>query len=645
MHNKHPHLAHSKYRPDIDGLRAVAILSVVIFHAFPENMPGGFIGVDIFFVISGFLISTIIFSSLERDRFSLFEFYVRRIRRIFPALILVLVACLALGLFVLFPSEYKQLGKHTAAGAGFIQNIILWREGGYFESAAETKPLLHLWSLAIEEQFYILWPLLLAFVWKRHWSFLKITAIIAAASFAVNIYLMHSNPTAAFFLPMSRFWELMIGGVLAFISLHRSHFIDRHKNGQSILGFVLILAGLLFLNKGLDFPGWWALLPTLGAFFVISAGPNAWLNEKLLANKLMVWIGLISYPLYLWHWPIFSYLRILERDDSKLEMLGALVSAVFLAWLTYRFVEKPFRSGGNSRVNAIVLFAIIVSIGIFGAFSFKSERFHGEPLKNLNRIIQYDFASGYRLGTCFLYGEPNDKFSDICDGINAGKPTVVIWGDSHAASMYRGLLKQSTILGFNLAQYNSPGCPPVLNFDVDNRAGCKSYNTEVLNKIRIAKPDTVILAGYWLLYDGKHYKNRILWNRLSDEKLSDTLLVLKSFGIRNVVVIGQLPTFSQSQTKIGRHTFVQDVKNRTFSDYIYESNTMDNRIRNIAKNNNITFISPIDTLCNNDGCLISTSLKKFTPLAWDYGHLTTDGSEYFIESALLHNVFHLPVTH
>lgn len=288
MNQKHPHLTHPKYRPDIDGLRAVAIISVVAFHAFPGKLPGGFIGVDIFFVISGFLISKIIFSSLERDRFSLVEFYVRRIRRIFPALILVLVSCLIFGWFVLFDNEYRQLGKHTTASAGFIQNFILWRESGYFDKSAATKPLLHLWSLAIEEQFYIFWPLLLAFVWKRHWNFLILTAIIGAASFAANLYFTHSSPISSFYLPVSRFWELMVGGLLAYITLHRPQLIEKHKNGQSIIGIALVLIGLLILNDGKLFPGWWALLPTLGTFFIISAGPNAWLNQKLLANQVMV---------------------------------------------------------------------------------------------------------------------------------------------------------------------------------------------------------------------------------------------------------------------------------------------------------------------------------------------------------------------
>lgn len=236
MHNKNPHLAHPKYRPDIDGLRAIAVLSVIGFHAFPEKITSGFIGVDIFFVISGFLISSIIFSSLERDRFSLIEFYSRRVKRIFPALLLVMLASLVFGGFALFSDEYKQLGKHIAGGAGFVSNFILWGDSGYFDNAAKAKPLLHLWSLAIEEQFYIFWPLLLALAWKHRWGFLKITALIAVASFAASIYLTNNNLTEAFYSPLPRFWELMVGGVLAFIALHRPQLNSQHKNLQSNIG-------------------------------------------------------------------------------------------------------------------------------------------------------------------------------------------------------------------------------------------------------------------------------------------------------------------------------------------------------------------------------------------------------------------------
>lgn len=219
--NSH-HLPHPKYRPDIDGLRAIAVLSVVIFHAFPNLLKGGFIGVDIFFVISGFLISTIILNGLEKDSFSFVEFYSRRIKRIFPALLLVLIASFVLGWFVLLADEYKQLGKHIAGGAGFVSNFVLWKESGYFDNTSETKPLLHLWSLGIEEQFYIVWPLLLWFVWKQRLNPLTITLIVMLSSFILNISTVQSDAVAAFYSPQTRFWELLTGSILAYVTLNQS---------------------------------------------------------------------------------------------------------------------------------------------------------------------------------------------------------------------------------------------------------------------------------------------------------------------------------------------------------------------------------------------------------------------------------------
>ena len=643
MHTKLPHLAHPKYRPDIDGLRAVAIIAVIMFHFFPARMQGGFIGVDIFFVISGFLISTIIFSSLERERFSLREFYIRRIRRIFPALILVLVISLIFGWFVLNNDEYRQLGMQAAAGAGFIQNFALWHESGYFDADASTKPLLHLWSLAIEEQFYIFWPLLLAFVWKRNISFLKITSVIAAASFAANIYLMSRNSTAAFYFPISRFWELMIGGLLAYISLHRPTLLSKYTNQRSLLGFFLILLGFFLLNKGRDFPGWWALLPTLGAFFIISAR-GGWLNEKILANKLMVGIGLISYPLYLWHWPLLTYLRIISVDIAWPEKLAVLSLTMLLAWLTYKYVEKPFRIGGNPRKRAATLFGILIIVGMFGAYARISDGFPGRKIVGIDTAApkKYDFSTNYRLGECFLNGTIEDHYAEKCLSNSPGKPMVVIWGDSYAASMYQGLLKQSSLKHFNLTQYTTSGCPPVFDFDVENRKGCASNNQFVLNRLKSIKPDTVVLTANWLLYDGKHHEGGKLWNYLSDEKIISTINALKSLGIHNIVLIGQLPNFTQSQVTIGLKSFRKNINNRTYRNYVRESNQADDRIRSIAKANKIPFISPIDTLCNESGCLISTSLSEFVPLAWDEGHLTTKGSEYFIETAISNKSLALP---
>ncbi|WP_323611452.1 acyltransferase [Pectobacterium versatile] len=299
MTTSNPHLSHPKYRPDIDGLRAVAVLSVVAFHAFPDWMKGGFIGVDIFFVISGFLISTIIFENLDKGTFSFSEFYARRIKRIFPALLLVLTVSIVFGWFALLADEYKQLGKHTMAGVGFVSNLVLWGESGYFDNAAETKPLLHLWSLGIEEQFYFLWPLLCWLFWRMNFRRIALLLTFIVASFVLNIYMIRSDGVATFYSPLTRFWELLFGSLLAFIVLYHKSFIDKFQknqfviNGFSLFGFLILGFGFLSINKDAYFPGFWALIPVIGAVLIIFAGPNAILNRLFLSNKIVVWFGLV----------------------------------------------------------------------------------------------------------------------------------------------------------------------------------------------------------------------------------------------------------------------------------------------------------------------------------------------------------------
>ncbi len=352
MPASHPHLSHPKYRPDIDGLRAIAVLAVVAFHAFPGWIRGGFIGVDVFFVISGFLISTIIFESLDRDAFSFREFYARRIKRIFPALLCVLITSFAFGWFALLAEEYKQLGKHIAAGAGFVSNFALWSEAGYFDVAADVKPLLHLWSLGIEEQFYIVWPLVLWFSWRRKFNLFGLVALIAVVSFCLNIYEVNKDPVAAFYSPQTRFWELLCGSMLAWFALYKKEFFSRIglrldgllcsvicrerfgndgktlSNVLSVTGFLLVFIGFWCISKSVGFPGKWALLPVSGAVLIIASGSGAFLNRWVLSNKIAVWFGLISFPLYLWHWPILSFLRIVESGTPSPE---ARIAAVFLS--------------------------------------------------------------------------------------------------------------------------------------------------------------------------------------------------------------------------------------------------------------------------------------------------------------------------
>ena len=387
------HITHPKYRPDIDGLRAIAILSVVGYHAFPLWLKGGFIGVDIFFVISGYLISTIILSSLTRDTFSFTEFYCRRIKRIFPALLLVLIACFAFGWFALLADEYKQLGKHIAGGAGFISNFLFWNESGYFDNTADTKPLLHLWSLGIEEQFYVVWPLLLWVAYKKKTNCLNIILAIAVVSFALNVYETKTDAVAAFYSPQTRFWELLIGSLRAYATLARQNpplavtqknngWISRiihsqapdtygHilRNAQSLLGLVLIVVGLIRINKDAHYPGTWVLLPTLGTALIIAAGSQAWLNRKALSNRVLVWFGLISFPLYLWHWPLLSFARIVEIEyPSRNIRIAVVLLSIVLSLLTYKFIEKPMRFGKFGNAKTTTLSVLMIVVGCLGYF-------------------------------------------------------------------------------------------------------------------------------------------------------------------------------------------------------------------------------------------------------------------------------------
>ncbi len=382
----------SSYRAEIDGLRAFAVLSVVAFHAFPSWLKGGFIGVDVFFVISGFLITSHIFENLDKGQFSFTDFFGRRIRRIFPALILVMACSLAFGWFALLADEFAQLGKHVASGAAFIINFVLVDESGYFDNAAETKPMLHLWSLAVEEQFYIVWPLVLWLAWKLKFNLLTITIFVAAVSFYLNLSFVKSHPTETFFWPMGRFWELLSGSILAWLLLYKSDPLSRFKlwvdkfvvriissneveadgsatsNLMSFFGLLFLAYGVIRINESLSFPSEWALIPVLGAVLIIASGSKAWLNRIFLMNPIAVWFGLISYPLYLWHWPILSFLQIVEGEmpHRDARILAVLLS-VLLAWLTYKYIEKPIRFGSAKRKISAALIAIVLfSLGGVG---------------------------------------------------------------------------------------------------------------------------------------------------------------------------------------------------------------------------------------------------------------------------------------
>lgn len=503
---------HPDYRADIDGLRALAVLLVVGFHAFPTVFSGGFIGVDLFFVISGFLITGIIFENMAGGSFRFRDFYARRIQRIFPALLLVMFSCLIFGWFGMLAGEYKQFGKHLAGGAGFISNFVFWQESGYFDSAADTKPLLHLWSLGIEEQFYLAWPLILWAAYRLRANRLLVCVAIFAMAFLLNVASVHGNPVATFYSPATRIWELLAGSLLAHraAAWHvRGTGTGQSGNWRAWLGLAMIGIAAAMLSPARAFPGWWALLPVAGATLIVAAGPRAWFNRVILSHPALVWVGLISYPLYLWHWPLLVFARLAEynRTPPWPIRLAAVLLAALLAWLTYTLLEKRLRHARRTRATVTTLCALMLVAGLAGYGIYRSG---GLPDRNANAKVAL-FAD--------ILSPPETRITNAsCQHLlgraplpgvlclaNSQHPALLVMGDSHAMALnsaaYMGKAPLNTVL------VAGHGCLPFVSYQnygpQDNRGAKKCYQVteEAIATARdVASVNTVVLVSRGPLY-------------------------------------------------------------------------------------------------------------------------------------------------
>lgn len=478
---------------------------------------------DVFFVISGFLISTLIFENLDKGTFSFSEFYARRVKRIFPALLLVLITSYVIGWFVLLIDEYKQLGKHIAAGVGFASNFVLWSEAGYFDNATEKKPLLHLWSLGIEEQFYVVWPVVLWLAWKAKFNLLTLTIVVSAISFALNLKGVKHDAIATFYSPQTRIWELLCGSTLAWFALYKkdaygkarlkidgllSRIIFREKfeadgrilsNMISLSGLLLLVYGFLCIGKELAFPGKWATIPVLGAVLVISSGPKAWFNRKVLSNKIAVWFGLISFPLYLWHWPLLSFARIVEDETpSRSIRIAVIVLSILLAWLTYKLVERPLRLGKHGKAKVTVLLLLMIVIGCLGYNTYKRDglSFRLKNLQTLNEIISnplpvvQDIDCGNKIPEL-----SNSVFDGGCRLSKDEPPTIVFVGDSHTAH-YRNAVWNS-FSSKSVLMVVATSCLPFSSSSFLS-GECRNKYTSIIKYLEDSRSvETVVLSGYW----------------------------------------------------------------------------------------------------------------------------------------------------
>lgn len=646
-----PLQAHPKYRSDIDGLRAVAVLSVVGFHAFPSMIPGGFIGVDIFFVISGFLISSIIFQNLEHNQFKILDFYVRRIKRIFPTLLLVLLVCLAFGWFTLLASEYAQLGKHTAAGAGFVSNLVLLSESGYFETASDTKPLLHLWSLGIEEQFYILWPVLAWIAWRCNWSLLNTLLLCITISFGLNIFTIQTDQTSTFYLPQTRVWELWIGAVVAWLNLYRKDFLESlstpQSNFLSITGFALIALGLGLINKQSLFPGAWALLPCLGAAFIILAGEHAYFNKFLLTSKPFVWFGLISFPLYLWHWPLLSFAHILENETpSRKIRLAAVMIAIVFAWLTYKLIERPIRFSLANKLVTPALVILMFVLGISGYLIFKGNGIPSRRIvvQNTDPLQTAEFSS-FPASSCLPATSPflANQFCTKYSPPNPSK-TILLWGDSSTGAWLPVFQKIGYEQGLAVINIMHPSCPPILQarktrFDYpESRKYCADgkIQKEVIELIRNIAPNEIIVIAAWNSYSAHSRRefltdsenknaNSATTSQVLETRLPETLLTLSAIAPTIIFKSWPILPYMPKNRNVDFFGASKPIVSFSKNDFIND-NAQINKIFNKIHDQNILFFDPTYKVCKNDQC---TSVLDGVNLFADKYHITPQGTLLF----------------
>ena len=612
-----------QYRPEIDGLRAIAVVPVILFHAGIQAFGGGYIGVDVFFVISGYLITSIILSELAGKTFSFIGFYERRARRILPALFFMMAVCLPFAWFWLLPHELKGFSQSLAAVTTYTSNIYFWITTGYFEIAAELRPLLHTWSLAVEEQYYLLFPIILTLgmKWSRK-GIVAILIVLALFSLFLAQYLSVIKPSFSFYLLPTRIWELLVGTLLAFYFQYSRQGVKKgfiYEFG-SIVGILLLFYAIFSFDKQTPFPGFYALIPVLGAALIIVYAHQDTLVGKVLSTKLLVSIGLISYSLYLWHQPIFAFSRSILTEESNQFPMIFLVAFIFpLAYLSWKYIERPFRDRTKFTRKKIFLYSVawsifFIAIGLIGQFT------NGFLTKEQAAVLAYNEYNNEkqdigRVGSCFLGQEDGpEKYTSVCSALS-GQDSAFVWGDSHAAALAFGLRSVYP----NLSQFTASGCPPILGETIKTRPLCKKTNDYIADQIKRLKPSKVFLYANWDAYgDQKPSVNLI-----------KTVEYIRSFSPSSeITLIGGTPQFKPSLPTYMFLNHKSLVLNEFLPTYLYGAlSGIDVQFKSFSAQNRIDFFSPLEFLCKENLFKITASYEnKVMPIIWDYGHLTAAGS-------------------
>ncbi len=616
-----------RYVREIDGLRAVSVLVVLFYHAKFLPFAGGFVGVDVFFVISGYLITMGISESIRKDTFSLSGFYLRRARRLAPALLPVLLFCLVCSWFILMPNALRDLSQSLAAVAVFSSNFLFWIETGYFAPEPAVKVLIHTWSLAVEEQFYLLFPFcLLALRGRsRRTAFLAFAAA-AVVSLAWAQWGSTHHASANFYLLPSRCWELLAGACLALLPVRRKRLSVLWAEGASLLGAGLLAYAVFFFNPATPYPSLYTVIPVVGAMLLIAFAPDSVSVRWVLSSRAMVGLGLVSYSTYLWHQPLFVFSRLSNAGEVSLgAYLILIVASIVVGALSWKYVEQPVRHGGISNQRfvqlATGLSVVLFCLGMIG------HHFRGFPERltaDQRAIMEYenfDIDKAYGDGRCFLNGANQyPHFSPECLGDSQDKTRwrVLVWGDSFSAHLREGLDKLHPQL--NLAQFSTV-CPPIFGVESYRETACREFDTFVLDQVTRFAPNQIVLAANWVAHPDQR------------ERLESTLARIRLVAPgAQVLLVGNLPRYYPSlpsqivEAGQGPHAA------STVHAHLDSVRSEDGILRTIAERAGVVFVDVINAICRENQCPGMVRWQEgFQPYSWDFGHLTAAGSVTVVE--------------
>jgi len=635
-----------KYRAEIDGLRALAVVPVILFHAGFELFSGGFVGVDVFFVISGYLITTILIEDIENKRFSIVNFYERRARRILPALFFVMLVCIPFAWMWMLPNQMKGFSQSLVAVSLFASNILFWIESGYFAAEAEEKPLLHTWSLAVEEQYYVLFPIFLILVWRfgRNRVFWMIV-VMAAISLLLSEWGWRNTPSANFYLAPTRAWELFAGSIAAFIVQKQG---VQKNDLLALVGLAAIIFSIFFYDETTPFPSVHALVPVLGVLLLVLYADKATFAAKLLSTKGFMGIGLISYSAYLWHQPLFAFARIRSLEHPSMPLMLALsILTMLLAYISWRYIEKPFRNRTSIGKKTIFVFSSI------GLLSFTFLGYQGHLIEgyrerfNIENSVYESLTLSQRQDECFDKKnviQRNDWFCNI--GASSSPPSIFVLGDSHSLSFLPAI---DTALSENNKSglfAGISGCIPFLRIyslgsgQLENN--CNELNLRVFNYVQQNAIDTLILVARWTYYtDGGYKGDNFAYIGFSetDEPTQDTSRLAFEHGLRetisayskigvNVIVVPQIPQQTSEPLAVYARSNISGKSLTESSVSRSEHLTLQRYVTGLFVAEGVTLLDFTDTFCDELHCRVGTNLASFY---FDEDHLSLSGSSLLVE--------------